>query len=175
MARTALTKTPQGPNWVRSWDTDVPAARSSSQLDELLRRYGAHGYTVSTNYTNGTVMIGFTLPKTFQVKTEETSEIRVGVSFSETLRRLEKMAEFNQKISKQPRDKQSVYALAQAERVAWRQMILWVEAALNVVSAGVQTLEEAFFAHQIVRIGGQEYRAIDFVSQAKRLGSGNAR
>ena len=48
-----------GPHWVRSWDTDVPASRSQTELEQLLRRYGAKGYTLSSDYTNGTVVIAF--------------------------------------------------------------------------------------------------------------------
>ena len=39
----------------------------------------------------------------------------------------------------------------QAERVAWRHMVLWVDAALCSIETGLQTVSEAFFAHVIIK------------------------
>lgn len=167
-------KTPKSfhsPTWVRSWDTDVPVTRSSAELDTLLRRYNARGYTVSSDYSAGTLMIGFTLPKTWQIKTDETIEIRLAVGFRETLRRLEVMQEFrNKRDRKQPYSIRESWALEQAERVAWRQIILWAEAGLNMAASGVQTVEEAFFAHSI--LPGTNHRIIDVVNEKRRLLTG---
>jgi hypothetical protein len=45
--------------------------------------------------------------------------------------------------------------LEQAERVAWRNLILWVDAALSAAAVGLQTITEAFFAHAIVGQNGE--------------------
>lgn len=158
-----VSKSFHSPTWVRSWDTVVTVDKSRGELEVLLRRYGAHGYTVSVDYSAGTLLIGFTMPKTWQVKTTETVEVRLAVGFRETLRRLEKMESFTGKRGrKQPYETREAWALEQAERVAWRQIILWVEAGLNMASSGVQTIEEAFFAHTI--LPGTQSRVIDVVN-----------
>jgi hypothetical protein len=158
------------PTWVRSWDTDVPVSRSSIELDTLLRRYGARGYTVSSDYSAGTLLIGFTMPKTWQIKTDEVVEIKLTVGFRETLRRLEKMEVFRTKRDRKEYRTREAWALEQAERVAWRQIILWVEAGLNMAASGVQTVEEAFFAHSV--LPGTHARVIDVVNEKRRLLTG---
>lgn len=161
------------PTWVRSWDTDVPVTRSSAELDTLLRRYGARGYTVSSDYSAGTLLVGFTLPKTWQVKTDETIEIKLAVGFRETLRRLEEMSVFQTKRDRKDYRTREAWALEQSERVAWRQIILWVEAGLNMAASGVQTVEEAFFAHSV--LPGTQTRVIDLVHERRALLSGGDR
>jgi hypothetical protein len=39
----------------------------------------------------------------------------------------------------------------QAERVAWRHLVLWVDAACAATNAGMQTMSEAFLAHTLVK------------------------
>jgi hypothetical protein len=55
--------------------------------------------------------------------------------------------------------------LEQAERVAWRNLVLWVDAALSAAVAGMQTITEAFFAHAVVGPSGE--RMIEVVEQAQ--------
>lgn len=157
-----------GPTWVRSWDTDVPVGRSSAELESLLRRYGAKGYTVSSDYSNGTLVIGFTVPRTWAIANAETVEIRMAIGFHETLRRLEGMQLFQKKRDRMSYDKRKTWPLEQAERVAWRQLIMLVEAGLNAAAAGIQTVDEAFFAHQVIRLGSGVHRAIDVVREAQK-------
>lgn len=168
-----VAKSFHSPTWVRSWDTETPVSRSSTELDTLLRRYGARGFTVSSDYHNGTLMIGFTIPKTWQLKTDETIEIRLAVGFRETLRRLEKMEAFQAKLRRKDPSARATWPMEQAERVAWRQIILWVEAGLNMAASGVQTAEEAFFAHSV--LPGTQTRVIDAVHEHRRLLSGGGR
>lgn len=57
--------------FVKSWDTDVPVSRSKGALEELLRRYGATGFTVSEDYAAGTVLIAFHLPRSIELPAEQ--------------------------------------------------------------------------------------------------------
>lgn len=162
---TARRQQPKGfhsPTWVRSWDTEVETDKSRSELETILRRYGARGYTVSVDYSAGTLLIGFTMPKTWQIKTDDSVEVRLAVGFRETLLRLGKMEAFQKKRDRKLAAWREAWALEQAERVAWRQIILWVEAGLNMAASGVQTVEEAFFAHTI--LAGTNARVIDVVN-----------
>lgn len=153
------------PTWVRSWDSDVPASRSSAELETLLRRYGAHGYTVSNDYAGGTLVIAFTMPRSWQVPNADSIEIKMAVSYGETERRLQRMPEY---VAKR-RGKGSgadAWAREQSERVAWRQVVFLVEAGLNAAAAGIQTIEEAFFAHSV--LPGTNQRVIDLVHEHRQ-------
>ena len=161
-----IAKSFHSPTWVRSWDTDVPVSRSQTELENMLRRYGARGYTVSSNYSEGTVLIAFTIPRTWQIETNETVEVRLAVGFRETLLRLNRMQDFRAKRDRKDYRTREAWALEQAERVAWRQIILWVEAGLNMAAAGVQTVEEAFFAHSV--LPGTSARVIDVVNEHRQ-------
>lgn len=96
--------------------------------------------------------------------------MKLAVGFRETLRRLEKMDVFRSKRDRKDYRTREAWALEQAERVAWRQIILWVEAGLNMAASGVQTLEEAFFAHSV--LPGTNHRVIDVVNEKRRLLTG---
>lgn len=163
----AVAKSEQGPQWVRSWDTETPVGKSSAELEVLLRRYGAKGYTVSVDYTGGRLLIGFTLPRTWQAKTEETIEIKLAVSYGETLRRLQRMDGFTRKVRAKAYPNRDAWATEQSERVAWRQVILLVTAGLEAAASGIQTIEEAFFAHSV--LPGTQQRVIDVVHEHRKL------
>jgi len=121
---------------------------------------------VSNDYTGGTLVIGFTLPATWQTKTDQTVEVRLAVSYGETLRRLQKMRPFAAKA----RSKGAAWAGDQAERVAWRHVLLWAEASLAAAAAGIQTVEESFFAHSVIPQSG--VRVIDAVASQRLLKGG---
>jgi hypothetical protein len=165
-------KSDTGPGWVRSWDTDVPVGRSSAELEALLRRYGAAGYTVSVDYTGGRLLIGFTMPRTWQLKAPhvDTIEIKLAISFGETERRLAKLDGFARKKTAKAWTNRESWAREQAERVAWRHVILLVTAGLEAAASGIQTIEEAFFAHSV--LPGTQHRVIDVVNEKRKLLTG---
>ncbi len=151
---------------VKSASTDVPASRTKAQLEDLLRKYGASGFTVSNDYESRTVMVGFMMPRSYQTPSDHV-EIRIPVSFREVSKRLAKMAGNGRK----PQN----WLDEQAERVAWRQLYMLCEAACMAAAVGLQTIEEAFFAHQMLSLpNGGQLRAIDATTMAfKQLKSGS--
>jgi hypothetical protein len=61
----------------------------------------------------------------------------------------------------------SASAWEQAERVAWRHLVLWVDAACSATNAGLQTMSEAFLAHALVKApDGQIKRVIAMLDDA---------
>jgi hypothetical protein len=57
--------------------------------------------------------------------------------------------------------------LLQAERVAWRHLVLWVDAALSAAAAGAQKISEAFLAHTLIRNAeGRTVRVVDQMDEA---------
>jgi hypothetical protein len=146
-------------SFVRSWDTEVPVSRTAAAMEEMIRRYGASGYTRSEDYTAGRVVVAFTIA---------ARDVRMFVDVPTVEQKLRAMPEFMQKRNAKPWDNRDPWARAQAERVAWRHLLLYVEASLNAVSAGLLTLEEAFFAYALIQApDGDKQRAVDLVVAAE--------
>lgn len=153
---------------MRSVDTKTSPEKSRQDIETALRRYGATGFTVSQDYSNRTAVVSFTIPRSMEAGLAGGAvEVRLPVSFDQVRRRLQKMGRFQ--------SKPTAVQVAQSERVAWRQLLLLVEAALAAAAIGLQTLEESFYAHTMLTLGdGQPTRAIDLVQTVqKRLGSGS--
>jgi hypothetical protein len=145
---------------VKSASTTVPATRTKSELEEMLRKYGASGFTVSSDYASRTVVVAFMMPRTFQDPRDQV-EIKIPISYVEVEKRLVKLPGNGRK--------DSAWLAAQSERVAWRQLYILCEAALMAAAIGLQTLEEAFFAHQMLSLpNGGTLRAIDAATMAFR-------
>ena len=127
--------------FVKSADTDTPASRSQSQLENLLRRYGASGFGVQSDYEHHTIRVMFRVPDV--PGGQLVVPIRLEVS-------IEAIAEalFG---GLRGREQWSARGWEQAERVAWRHLVLWVDAACAATTAGLQTMSEAFLAHALVK------------------------
>lgn len=157
--------------FVKSWDTDVPVVRTKGALEELLRRYGATGFTVSEDYESRTVAVVFFLRAR---PDEDPLEIRFLVSYQQVQDRLQRMPEFTRKVQGMRRswDEVDQWRKDQAARVAWRHLYLWADAALSAVDAGLYSLTEAFFAHAMIDAPGGHgvrVRAVDAVTALKML------
>lgn len=151
-------------NHLRSWDTETSVANSKRELEAILKRYRATGFTVSEDYASGRLFIGFTLPASLHIKGGESAEIRLPIAYAETRARLELIDAFKRR--------HPDWKHEQTIRVAWRHVVLWVEATLTAADARVQSLEEAFFAHTVIDTAQGRMNAIDAVRAARRLGSG---
>jgi hypothetical protein len=127
--------------FVKSASTGVPVARSRAELERLLVRYGCSRFQVFTDFEAGAAAVTFSVPDSL-AKGALTIPVRLEVDSRRVY----------DAIYGKPRT--GTYDdrwLAQADRIAWRQLILWVDAALSAASAGVQTIAEAFFAHTLVQ------------------------
>lgn len=109
--------------------TKIPAQRTASEVQDVLRRSGAH--QIATEYTpDGSIRaMRFTFPVDGQVVTFELP-VRV-----EAL------------LPKLRNDKE------QAERVAWRQLLRWVEAQLALIDAGMVQPAEVYMPYRILPNG----------------------
>jgi hypothetical protein len=163
------TKKPQRQpgQFVKSWDTSVPVGQTKAALEELLKRYGATGFTVSEDYESRTVAVVFFLRAR---PDEDPIEIRLPIGYRQVLDRLRRMREFQTKCNARSSVVREEWAHDQAARVAWRHVYLWADAALSAVDAGLYSLPEAFFAHAMIDApGGHRVRAIDAVTALKLL------
>jgi hypothetical protein len=151
---------------VKSWTTKVSVGNSKGELEELLRRYGATGFTVSEDYASRTVVVMFFLrPR----PDDEAMEVRLPISYRQVLDRLRRMPDFVNKAKGKGREREQ-WEMDQSERVAWRHVILWADAILSSVDAGLFSLPQAFFAHAMIDTPtGARVRAVDAVTAMKLL------
>lgn len=148
-------------SFIKAATTSTSVASSRSELEKMLRRYGASSFQVAQDFTTRRASVSFIVPDDpahpaakipvrLFVETERVALLLYGKK---------KGARFN------------TTQLERAERVAWRNLILWVDAALSAASIGMQTITEAFFAHTVVGIDGE--RMIEVVgAYQQQLGSG---
>jgi|SRR3990167_3512561 len=168
-------------SFVKSGNTSVPVSRSQGQLEKLLRRYGCSGFAVSNDYLEALITVSFRVPDgpghdapfipvRLQVQTRLVYDALYGRPVS---RKWDDDA-------RKYRDEwnpngYSAQLLQHAERVAWRQLVLWVDAACSAANAGVQKMSEAFFAHTVVRgDDGDLRRVIELVDQLGGVGGWRA-
>lgn len=146
---------------VRSHDTKTPVGQTKREFETLIRRYGATGFTVSEDYASRTVVVAFQIV----VAGGETADVRLPVSYDTVKKKLFKLSAF---ASKARRDEP--WGNEQAARVAWRHLLLWAEASLAAVDAGLYSIQEAFFAHTMIATpNGGLIQAIDAVNAVKRI------
>jgi len=128
--------------FVKAADTKTPVGSSRSEVDRLLRRYGASAISVSENISARTIVVSFVVPNSLN-KGAGDVPVRMPIAVTGVY------------VSLYGRPKQGGYdavKMARAERVAWRNLVLWLDAALSAASVGLQTITEAFFAHAVASI-----------------------
>jgi len=127
--------------------TQISAARTVAQIQEILGRYGAEAIlteydrdtrevvSVSFKITIGERKIPFTLPCRWQ-------------SIFEALKSRRRRG---------AKDKD----LQQAKRVAWRQILRWVEAQLALVETDMVKMQEVFLPYTVRADGKTIYESIE--------------
>jgi hypothetical protein len=175
--------------FVKSADTTSQVSSSKAELEKMLRRYGAAGFSVAHDYAEHLVVISLILPDR-PGKDSPRVPVKLPVNIRLVYDALYGRPMTSVRIPEEERQQivaakgfapwnRSVYnpkgydtkKLEQAERVAWRNLVLWVDAALSAATIGLQTITEAFFAHAVVGAGGE--RMIDVVEGYQReLGAG---
>lgn len=176
--------------FVKSADTSTPAANSRAELEKILRRYGAKGFAVAQDYSAHGVTVSFVVPDSLKegaslvpvklpISVLRVYDAMYGQPFKQVRRSEEELAQQRARTGYVTSYNRNVYnpqgydakKLEQAERVAWRNLCLWVDAALSASVAGMQTITEAFFAHAIAGENGE--RMIEVVEQIQSsLGAG---
>lgn len=130
--------------FVKSADTSTSVAGSQRDLDRILRRYGAIDFHMGSDWEKRIARVGFRVPDTPGSKVMVPIRLEVSiVSVADALGYT--------KNSWGGKATPTQHGWEQAERVAWRHLVLWVDAACSATSAGMQTMSEAFLAHTLVR------------------------
>lgn len=161
--------------FIKSATTSTPVVNSKAELEKLLTRYGCKSFAVQQDYANNLATVTFVVPDTLD-KGARDIPVQLDVSARQVY---DAMYGQPTKWGGNGRvfDPKGYHEkeMAQAERVAWRQLILWVDAALSAAAAGVQPISEAFFAQTLIRHpDGTLTRIVDHVSQLVPGGSWKA-
>lgn len=150
---------------VKAAGTDVPVDNTIAALRTLLRRYKAVGFGTQEDATTGDAVLSFAI-----LTDGGPMPIQIPVRPAGVYRALWGNAKGAQM---EPRRR------AQAERVAWRQVYVIVEALLAAHAMGILTLAEAFMAHVLVvdqdDTGGRPERFADFLQRRPGSLTGGAR
>jgi hypothetical protein len=139
-------KTATPKRFVKSASTSTPVSASQRELERILRRYGATDMALGSNWEQRVVRVSFRVPDSPGSKV--IVPIRLEVSIAAVA---EALGFTRGRYSWSTPVKPSQHGWEQAERVAWRHLVLWVDAAAAAVSAGMQTMSEAFLAHMLVK------------------------
>lgn len=162
--------------FVKSAGTSVPVSRSQSELEKILRRYGCTGFGVTTDYTVQRAAVTLRVPDGPE-KDAAQIPVKLIVDFRAVYDAL-----YGQPTSwgKRPDGTQGkVYNpkgydarfIEQSERVAWRHLVLWVDAACSASTVGLQRMSEAFLAHTLMRTA--DGRVLRVVEQMDEAAGGN--
>lgn len=132
--------TPQKAKFVKAHDTAVTVGKSQQDLLRILQRYGARdfGFDEDPNDTEATVRFRIThggrdLPVQMRVDIEAVYH-----------------AMYAGRPTWRGRDLTPAWR-EQSKRTAWRLLVDWIDAACSTTATGVQSVEEVFMAHVVVR------------------------
>lgn len=149
--------------FVKSADTKATAANSKAECERILQRYGAAGFSVATEYNAhqqvARVMCEFIIPNSGE-KGAQKVPVRIPID----------VARMCDALYGPPKRgfRHNDDEMKRAERVAWRNMVLWIDAALSAASAGFQTITEAFLAHTLVaHDNGRTMRMADYLDEVQ--------
>ncbi|HYL22454.1 MAG TPA: hypothetical protein VEU74_11885 [Gemmatimonadales bacterium] len=145
--------------FVKSADTSTAVGASQRDLERILRRYGAIDFQMGSNWEKRIAKVAFRVPD------EPTSKVMVPVRLEVSIEAVAVALGYTTgRYGRSATPTQ--HGWEQAERVAWRHLVLWVDAACSAASAGLQKMSEAFLAHTLVRgDDGIVVRVIDQLNQ----------
>lgn len=151
--------------FVKSADTDVPVEKSMEDIKTLVRRHGAAGFGVQEDYRTGRVIVSFVLNLP-----DDGGHLPLQIPM-DINRVYAKMYEQPRSGGGDPyKGDPDVQARRreQAERTAWRQLHLIIDALLTATALGIMTLADAFMGHiVVVNDHGQSERMGDYLARTQ--------
>lgn len=129
---------------VRSATTSTPAGSSRAELERILNRYGCTRSGSDIDRSEETLTVWFTVADS---KSDGAGPIpvRLKVDLREVRARLQRLPA-SRHISKA-----NLLSPEHVERVAWRHVVLLVEAGLVAAEAGIKKVSEFFLADTLIR------------------------
>lgn len=133
---------------LKSQDTRVPISRSQEEIRDLLARFGAKRVAFEEDFDKGTQVLRFLYPL------EEGKDIPVQFNI-ETKGIYDYLKDKHQRAYKG-----NEYLFKQANRVAWRHILDWVKANLNLVEFGLIPFENMFLSYFSHVLPDGSYRSL---------------
>jgi len=162
--------------FVKSAQTGVPVSRSNSELERVLRRYGCTGFGVTNDYEQMRCAVTIRVPDgpekdATQIPIKLVVDFRAvyDALYGQPMRWGTKPDGSNGRVH-DPKGYEPKF-IEQAERVAWRHLVLWVDAACSASTVGLQRMSEAFLAHTLMRTA--DGRVLRVVEQMDEAAGGN--
>lgn len=161
--------------FVKSATTSTAVVNSKSEIEKMLRRYGADAFAVTHDYTGGRAQVSFVVPESGE-KDAPKVPVRIPVDVQKVYHALYGMP-LKWSGSERVHNPQGYDSkkMEQAERVAWRNLVLWIDAALSTATISLQTITETFFAHAVIGPQGQTAMqwANEMIDPSRQLTSGS--
>jgi hypothetical protein len=150
--------------------------RSQNELERVLRRYGATGFGVTADYARMQTSVQIRVPDgpekdAVQVPIKLLVDIRAvyDALYGQPMRHGQKPDGSWGRVY-DPKG-YNAKLVEQSERVAWRHLVLWVDAACSASTVGLQRMSEAFLAHTLLRTA--DGRVLRVVEQMNESAQGN--
>lgn len=147
---------------VRSAGTSTPVAQSRGELERILARYGCTRFGFDRDDEAQRIQVWFSVPDS-KLGGGEFVPVRIEVSLRDVGARLDAL------LSPLQRRRGLKTDPAQVERVAWRHIVLLVEAGLVAAEAGISRVSEFFLAHTLVQGPEGPARVIDVLREGGTL------
>lgn len=150
--------------FVKAERTGVSPEKSRMEIEQILRRYGAIAFSFSSDMTTGESRVEFVVPNS-PAKDAPRIPVRIPVNhwdvfdalFGQPRKRVPGTGVYcnGEWVPEQSHPAPRPYnanagQIAQAERVAWRNLVLWIDAALSAATIGLRTIAETFAADRLV-------------------------
>lgn len=145
--------------FIKAHNTSTLVSKSRADLERLLVRYGCSHFSISNDYEHNRSLVRFTVPRS-HASDEPPVEVILPVDVGAVHRAMIEARVIPE------RSRDELKGKAQAERVAWRNLLVWVDAALSAAALGLQKVDEAFLAHTMIPYGNEKRRAIDLIRDA---------
>lgn len=159
--------------FVKAETTVVTPQKSRAEIETMLRRYGALGYSFSYNAETGEARVEFVVPDSAAPNAPRIP-VRIPVNTWDVYDALHgaprRWNATERKHEPVPRPYGSAWAepkkVQHAERVAWRNLVLWIDAALSAASIGLRTIAQTFAGDRLVTDEtGRTMRVADLIEQ----------
>lgn len=152
--------------FVYAGTTSTPVVNSKSEVEKMLVRYGATAFQITHDYAAGRAEVSFRVPDSARRDAEQVP-VRIPLNVNAVYRSLFGTEWVN--------DARRAKQREQAERVAWRNLVLWLNAALSTATIGLQTITESFFAHAVIGPNGETGMqwATAMMDPARQLSAGD--
>ncbi len=120
---------------IKSGNTTVPVQRSIGELEKILRRYGCAQFGFTQDYGSGIARVNFVVADDPSKEPTIPVQLEINITHVEEAMRAAGYTGL---------------AKGHAARVAFRNLVLWVDAACAAAAVGLRPMSEAFFADLVV-------------------------